>query len=125
MSAQWTVFSDFLQPANILMTNLKAEGSKLTPRFLAGAVVFISRDCDLQAFRHREGMRKNWRLYRRGCERRFIFRPSSGSLPSRGHRSVTCTFHINCYNFCTGQNEELVGLPANQPGKQELKVLDN
>jgi hypothetical protein len=30
-------------------------------------------DRRLQALRHREGVGKNWRSHRRGCERRFAF----------------------------------------------------
>jgi hypothetical protein len=62
-----------------------------------------SRDRRLQAFRHREGMGKNWRSYRRGCERRFVFwsiRPSRRCLP-RYWPGETPRFWtlFNCYNF--------------------------
>jgi hypothetical protein len=48
-------------------------------RSLVGRTLLASVNLDrkLQAFRHREGMGKNWRSYRRGCGRRFIFARSS------------------------------------------------
>jgi len=56
------------------------------------------RDRRLQAFRHREGVRKNWRSYRRGCERRFV----SGHrrcLPRHLLADGSKPPRFNCYNF--------------------------
>jgi len=59
-------------------------------------------DRKLQAFRHREGMGKNWRSYRRGCGRRFVFAPfldASGAASARIDAPLVWCVHFNCYNF--------------------------
>jgi hypothetical protein len=73
-------------------------------RSLVGRTLLASVNLDrkLQAFRHREGMGKNWRSYRRGCGRRFIFARSSMPVvlvSARIDAPLVFCVHFNCYNF--------------------------
>jgi hypothetical protein len=64
----------FLQNADMAMTT---EGERQGNLNIDHAAEFparrcLTRDRELHALRHREGLGKNWRSYRRGYERRFI-----------------------------------------------------
>jgi len=61
---------------------------QLLVRSLAGVLWLASWDRKLHAFRHRDGMGKNWRSYRRGYGRRFASGCFYRCLPKHWSRAV-------------------------------------
>jgi transcriptional repressor NrdR len=86
-------------------------------------------DRGLQAFRHQEGMGKNWRSHRRGCERRFVsggpgFLLQVLALPLPHRRRAFLGFS-NCYNFEEQNSRKTSAMKCPFCGFANDKVVDS